>query len=317
MYDYVFALITVFILVFLLMPVFIRISVKKGFVDKPTERKKHKEPVPLVGGIVIFIGFAVGYLLFAKPEGMQTYTVLFAAFLILAIGLVDDWFKTRGKEFPVWPRLLVQVGAATIVYYSDIVFYGFTNPFNDAYIVLPTFLQFTLTILWLLGVTTVINWSDGIDGLAGSLTTIAGATLFVVALAKDRGESAVLCVLVIGAVLGFLRYNKHPARVFMGDSGANFLGFVLGIIALDGAFKQATLISLFIPVLALGVPIFDNLFVILRRFLQGQPIYKADAGQIHHRLLSSGLHPKQVVAFISLVSVCLSLVSIILLLLKV
>jgi UDP-N-acetylmuramyl pentapeptide phosphotransferase/UDP-N-acetylglucosamine-1-phosphate transferase len=123
--------------------------------------------------------------------------------------------------------------------------------------------------------------------------------------------------MLVGVAAAYLRYNKPPAKVFMGDAGATFLGFVLGVIALDGAFKQATVLSLFIPILALGVPIFDNLFVIVKRFLQGKPIYQADASQAHYRLLRSGMSPKQVVAFLCLISVCLSLSSIILLLLKV
>ncbi|WP_330602808.1 MraY family glycosyltransferase [Anaerosolibacter carboniphilus] len=299
------------------MPILKEYAVSVNFVDKPTGRKKHKEPIPLIGGVAIFFGFLCGYIFLIKPVDQKFFSILIASFLILLIGLVDDWYKTQGKEFSVWPRLAVQTISAVIVYFSGIVFYGFTNPFTQQYIVLPEFLQFILTVLWLLGVTTVINWSDGMDGLAGSLTAIAGSTLFVVALAKGQNDSALLSVLVVGAVLGFLRYNRHPAQVFMGDSGANFLGFLLGVIALDGAFKQATFISILIPVLALGVPIFDNIFVVVRRFLNGQPIYKADAGQIHHRLLSSGLNPKQVVVFINLISVCLSLMSIIILLLKV
>lgn len=171
--------------------------------------------------------------------------------------------------------------------------------------------------MWIVGVTTVINWSDGMDGLAGSLSAIAGSTLFVVALAKGQSDSALISVLIVGAALGFLRYNRHPAQIFMGDSGANFLGFMLGIVALNGAFKQATLISISIPVLALGVPILDNLFIVIKRFFKGEPIYKADASQIHYRLLSSGLNQRQTVAFISLVSLCFSLLSIIILLLKV
>ncbi|MDP4090821.1 MAG: MraY family glycosyltransferase [Bacillota bacterium] len=317
MMKYTASLLMVFLVVYLLMPFLKKYSIKVGFVDKPTERKNHKEPIPLVGGTAIFLGFLCGYVFLIRPIDRAFVSILIGSFLILIIGLVDDWYKARGVEFPVWPRLLVQTAAAVIVYSSGIVFYGFTNPFSEQYIVLPVFLQFILTILWLVGVTTVINWSDGMDGLAGSLTAIAGSTLFVVALAKGQDDSALLCVLVIGAVLGFLRYNRHPAQVFMGDSGANFLGFILGIIALDGAFKQATFVSILIPILALGVPIFDNIFVVIRRFINGQPIYKADAGQIHHRLLSYGYNQKQVVAFLCLISLCLSLMSIIILLLKV
>ncbi|MDR3584704.1 MAG: MraY family glycosyltransferase [Desulfosporosinus sp.] len=315
--NFIFAFFFVFIIVYSIIPILKRVSLKFHFVDKPTERKTHNKPIPLLGGVGIFIGFVCGYVAFVRPINREFIFVIIASALVFLIGIVDDWFKTLGKEFPVLPRLIVHIFAAIIIYSSGIVFYGFTNPLTHQYIVLPVFLQFVLTIMWILGVTTVINWSDGMDGLAGSLSAIAGSTLFVVALAKDQNDSALISVLIVGAALGFLRYNKHPAQIFMGDSGANFLGFILGIVALNGAFKQATLISISIPVLALGVPIFDNLFVVFKRFSKGEPIYKADASQIHHRLLSSGLNQKQVVVFISLLGVCFSLLSIIILLLKV
>lgn len=314
---YLSAFLVVFIIVYSLIPRLRILAFKIGFVDKPTERKKHTEPVPLLGGLGIFIGFVSGYAIFIKPIDTKFLAILFGSFLVLSIGIVDDWYKTRSKEFPVSPRLIIQILSAIIVYRAGIVFYGFTNPFTHTYIFLPVWLQFILTVTWILGVTTVINWSDGMDGLAGSLATISASTLFVVALAKGQSGSAMMAILLVGSALGFLKYNKHPAQIFMGDSGANFLGFILSITALDGAFKHATLISIFIPILALGVPIFDNIFVIIKRFLDGKPIYKADATQIHHRLLSTGLNQKQVVTAISLLSVCLSLLSIIILLLNI
>lgn len=295
----------------------IQLSLKLNFVDKPTKRKKHHEPIPLLGGVGIFIGFMSGYFTFFRPIDNRSMSLIVASILILLIGIVDDWHKTNGKEFSVYPRLFVHIISAIIVYSSGVVFNGFTNPLTHQYVVLPVFMQFILSIMWIVGVTTVINWSDGIDGLAGSLSAIAGSTLFVVALAKGQSDSALLSVLIVGVSLGFIRYNRYPAQIFMGDSGANFLGFILGIVALDGAFKQATLISLSIPVLTLGVPIFDNLIIVVKRFFRGESIYRADASQIHHRLISSGLSPKQAVIHISLISVCLSLLSIIILLLKV
>ena len=151
--------------------------------------------------------------------------------------------------------------------------------------------------------------------LAASLPFLA--LLYLLSMAKDQTHSALLSALLVGSVLGFLKYNKHPAQIFMGDSGANFLGFILSIIALEGAFKHATLISLFCTGVGVGYSHLDNLFVVLRRFLARKPIYQADAGQIHHRLLRSGLKPKQVLTFVCLVNVCFSLLSIIILLLNV
>ena len=154
------------------------------------------------------------------------------------------------------------------------------------------------------------------DGLAGGLATISAVTLFIVALTKGQTNSAMMAIILIGVTVAYLRYNKPPAKIFMGDAGATFIGFILGVIALDGAFKQATILSLFIPILALGVPIFDNIFVIMKRMIQGKPIYQADASQAHYRLLRSGLNHKQVVMFLCLIGTCFGLSSIILLLIQ-
>lgn len=313
---YVYAFLTVFLIVYCITPILSRFAFKLDFLDKPTERKKHKEPIPLFGGLAILTGFIVGYLIFIKPIEQKFISVLLASIMVFAIGLVDDWHKTKGKEFPIWPRITTHILAAILIYSSGIVFRGYTNPFTHRYILLPVWVQFFLSITWILGMTTVINWTDGVDGLAGSLSTMSASTLFVVALAKGQPASAVMSAILAGSTLGFLKYNRHPAKVFMGDSGANFLGFILSIIALDGAFKQTTVVSILIPILALGVPIFDNIFVVVNRFLKGRPIYQADATQIHHRLQSSGLNPKQVVTFLCLVSMCFSLLSIIILILK-
>ncbi|RNB79105.1 undecaprenyl/decaprenyl-phosphate alpha-N-acetylglucosaminyl 1-phosphate transferase [Brevibacillus nitrificans] len=309
-----------FCIVLVLIPPLGKLAFRLDFVDKPrkdVERKIHREPIPLTASYAIFIGFAASFLLFSKESTVQTLAVLAGSLLLLIIGTIDDWYKTQGKDFSALPKMIVQVSAAVLVYLSGITFSGFYNPFSGEYILLPVWLQFILTILWIFGVTTVINFSDGMDGLAGGLSAILAGTLFVVALAKGQSTSAVMAISLIGVALAYLRYNKPPAKIFMGDAGATFLGFILAVIALDGAFKQATILSLFIPILALGVPIFDNLFVVTKRFLQGKPIYQADASQVHYRLLRTGLNPKQVVAFLCLISVCFSLTSIILLLLGV
>lgn len=305
------------LIVNLLIPPLQRLALKMNFVDRPTERKMHKEPVPHLASIGIFAGFFIAYACIAGMSGKKCIGIMAGSVLILMIGLVDDWYKTHGKDFPALPKFIVQVSAAMLVYFSGIVFTGFNNPFTHQYVLLPAWLQFLLTVTWLFGVTTVINFTDGLDGLAGSLSAISATTLFVVALSKGQSQSALMAIILVGVTLGYLRYNRPPARIYMGDAGATFLGFILGIIALDGAFKQATILSLFIPVLALGVPIFDNLFVIIKRYLDGKPVYKADRSQVHYRLLSAGLNPKQAVLFLCLVSVCFSLTSIIMLLLKV
>ena len=309
-----------FCIVLVLIPPLGKLAFRLDFVDKPrkdVERKIHREPIPLTASYAIFIGFAASFLLFSKESPEQTVAVLVGSLLLLIIGTIDDWYKTQGKDFSALPKMIVHISAAIIVYMSGITFSGFYNPLSGEYILLPVWLQFILTILWIFGVTTVINFSDGMDGLAGGLSAISAGTLFVVALAKGQSTSAIMAISLIGVALAYLRYNKPPAKIFMGDAGATFLGFILAVIALDGAFKQATVLSLFIPILALGVPIFDNLFVVTKRAMQGKPIYQADASQVHYRLLRMGLNQKQVVAFLCLISVCFSLTSIILLLLGV
>ncbi|WP_278599584.1 MraY family glycosyltransferase [Clostridium tertium] len=315
--QYILSFILAFLIVYLITPILIKLSFKYSFTDKPTKRKKHKGETPLCGGLAMFIGFFTVYFTVNNYTSIKEKSwILLGSALILLIGLIDDSFKTRGKEFPIYPRLIIQLLAAFIIFKSGIVFRGFTNPFTGVYIQLSGIIQFILTITWIFGVTTVINWSDGMDGLAGGLSLISSITFAAAAIILGQSESISMSLIVTGVTLGFLMYNKYPAKIFMGDSGANFLGFILSIIALDGAFKQATLMSLFIPILALAIPIFDNLFVIIKRFMDGKPVYQADRSQIHYRLEAKGFTPKQVVTYINMVSLAFSIISIILLLIK-
>ena len=313
--KYLIATILSFSIVFILTPILMKVALKYNFTDKPTKRKKHRGPIPLCGGISMFIGFFIPYfIVFYDHSFKEKYGIFIGALLILIIGVVDDYYKSIGKEFAIIPRLIVQLLAAIIVYKSGVVFQGFTNPFTNTYVVLPTIIQFILTITWIFGVTTVINWSDGMDGLAGGLSFISAMTFAASAVILSQPPSLLFSLMIAGVVLAFLFYNKYPARIFMGDSGANFLGFILSIIALDGAFKAATILSLLIPILALAVPIFDNIFVIFKRFSEGKPIYQADRSQLHYRLEAKGLNTKQVVSFISVISLVFSIISILMLL---
>ncbi|MGY5215609.1 glycosyltransferase family 4 protein [Clostridium butyricum] len=315
--NYILAMVIALLFSMITMPVLMKLSHKLEFTDKPNKRKKHKAPTPLCGGIALYIGFFVSYFLFVRDDMKQQIVIFIGATLIVIIGLVDDYYKTKGKEFPIFPRLIIQLLAAVLVFKAGIFFKGFTNPFTSQFILLSGTIQFILTITWIFGVTTVINWSDGKDGLAGGLSLISAMTFFVAALILGQQDpSAMVSIILSGSILGFLYYNKYPAKVFMGDSGANFLGFILSVTALDGAFKQATVLSLFIPILALAVPIFDNLFVILKRFSEGKPVYQADRSQIHFRLEEKGFSPKQIVNYIMLISLSFSVLSIILLLIK-
>ncbi|MFW2488150.1 MraY family glycosyltransferase [Clostridium chromiireducens] len=315
--DYILAMVVSLSIALIIMPFLMKLANKLHFTDKPNKRKQHKAPTPLCGGIALYIGFFISYFIFYKDDDMKKQLAIFvAATMIVLIGLIDDWYKSKGKEFAIFPRLVIQLLSAILVFKAGIFFRGFTNPFTNSYIELNSTIQFILTITWIFGVTTVINWSDGMDGLAGGLSLISAITFFLAALILDQGKSALLSIILGGTILGFLYYNKFPAKVFMGDSGANFLGFILSITALDGAFKQATVMSLFIPILALAVPIFDNLFVIFKRFSEGKPVYQADRSQIHFRLEEKGFTTVQVINYIMLISLTFSIFSIILLLVK-
>ena len=328
---YAIAFVMAFAMVMILMPFFAKLAEHLDFTDKPTERKKHTFPVPLAGGLVMFIAFAVGFIIFivigpilvpAIASGMMDTAGLWAlipgATMILGIGLADDFSKTRGKEFPVWPRLLVYIGAAVLAFAAGIRFTGFMNPFTDTYVYFHIVLQFFLTVLWFMGLVTVFNFMDGLDGLAGLLAMLSGCTLFIVAIVMNQSDSALMAVLFVGVTTGFLRHNLPPAKVYMGDSGAYLLGYLLAAISLHGAFKQATVISVIIPILAMGVPIFDGVLVVIRRLIARQPAYLPDTTSnithIHFRLVKAGLKPPYALALIVLVSACLNLTAIILML---
>lgn len=315
MLIYIFAFILSLSLMLVLTPVLRKLAIKIDYREKPKadeDRKIHTEAKPYLAGLGIFATFWVCYFLIIRDVSFKSWLLFFSSAMIFGVGMLDDWFKIKGGDLKALPKLLVQLAACILVYVAGVRFSGFTNIFNNEYILLPAWLQFTLTITWLLGVTTVMNFMDGLDGLAGGLSCISACTLFVVALAKGNSYSAIMGIALVGICLGYLRYNKFPAKILMGDAGATFLGFMLGIISLDGAFKQATVVSIFVPVLALGLPIFDNIFVVFKRIKDRKPVYIGDATQIHFRLLSKGLTQKQVVAFLYLISISLNLLAIIL-----
>jgi len=324
MIQYGIAFATVFALVIVLMPQMAKLARKLDFTDKPTERKKHTEPMPLSGGTAMFLAFAVGFLIFVVImnvfiEGIDSslLAVLGGTAMIVGIGVVDDYSKSKGREFPVWPRLLVHIGAASLAFAFGVRFTGFSIPIINEYMELHIMLQYILTVLWFVGLVTAFNFMDGLDGLSGLLALVSGSTFFIVALYMGQPESAVLAVILVAAVAGFLRFNLPPAKVYMGDSGAYLLGYLLAAISLHGAFKQATVISLTIPMLAMGVPIFDSVLVVVRRILARKPAHVADSTNIthlHFRLLRDGMKPGHAVMLIFLLSACLNLASIILML---
>ena len=318
--SFLFAFIFSLLIMLFITPKLMQLAYKINYLEKPqldNERKIHKKAKPYLAGIGLFFSFWITYFIINRTYNNKISIIFLSSFLIFIIGMIDDTYKIRGKDLNAFPKMFFQLFACVLVYSANVKFAGFTNPFDGSYVLLPTWLQFLLTICWLFGVTTVINFTDGIDGLAGGITCISSCTLFIVALFKDDMSSALMAIILVGICLGYLKYNKFPSKILMGDSGATFLGFILGIISLDGAFKQVTVISIFIPILVLGLPIFDNIFVIFKRMSEGRPIYVGDASQIHFRLLAKGFTQKQVVYLLYLASACLNLTAIFLLLLKI
>lgn len=277
---------------FLVTPFFIRICLKHGIMDKPGPRRVNKRPVARMGGPAMYIGFmtaiAVSSLWLDKMLPLAI-----AATIVFITGVVDD---VRGLRPAV--KLLGQFVAAIIIfeYWNRIEFIN--NPFNG-YFYLPTWLSFIVTVFWIVGITNTLNLIDGLDGLAAGITCIASLSFFLVALTKGQIGSALLSAALVGTTAGFLRWNFYPAKTFMGDSGALFLGFLMATIAVNGAFKSTTALTFLLPVFALGVPIFDTSFAIVRRISKGQPVMSApDKGHLHHRLLAAGwLHRDAVILF--------------------
>ncbi|MDF2924576.1 MAG: UDP-phosphate N-acetylgalactosaminyl-phosphate transferase [Paenibacillaceae bacterium] len=312
--PFILSFVIAYVIVYLLIPTFRKLAFKIDFLDKPrenVERKIHREPIALTASYPIFIGFIVSYFVMTRDFSIQAGAITLGALMLIGIGTIDDWYKTKGKDFPVLPKLLVQLVPGVLVFFSGIAFKGFFNPFNSEYILFPVWLQLFLTVLWVFGVTTVVNFTDGMDGLAAGISTISASTLFIVAILTNQNNSAVMAAAIVGVALAYLKYNRPPAKIFMGDAGATFIGFIISVISLDGVFKQATILSMGIPILALGVPIFDNIYVVIKRILRKQPFYQADASQAHYRLLKLGLSQLQVLTFLCLISICLGLSSII------
>jgi len=299
-----------FVLVYVTVPYIRKLAMKTGFVDQPNHRKIHTEPVPLLGGLSIYLGVIVSCLVFGKA-GHTFWGIALGGLIIFAIGIVDDYYKTRGKDFRAWPKFLAQIVAAVILVAFGINIGGVNLPFHHGFYTFPLWVSTLATILWVVAITNMINFLDGVDGLAAGLSAISAMTLFLIALMKGQAGPAVFAVALMGSALGFLRHNFHPARIFMGDAGATFLGYVLAAVAVDGAFKSATLVSLIVPVLALGVPILDTIWVIFRRFRENRPIYVADKGHTFHLLMKSGLNQIQTVTFLYLLGICFSLASIV------
>lgn len=299
----------------LVTPLVRRLGLRVGAVARPGGRNVHEGLIPRVGGIAIFTGVATALVvqwlgevrfgwapaLLEDASGpMRPAGILTGLALMFLIGLIDDLVNLKPGA-----KLGGQVLAALVVALSGLRIDYVGNPLSEGLIILG-WLSIPITVIYLIGFANVINLIDGLDGLAAGVTAIAATSLLVLAAQGNRLDAAAIAATVIGACLGFLWFNFHPASIFMGDSGAMFLGFTLATVSLLGVMKTTATIALAVPLLVIGVPIFDTASAIVRRVRQGRPIQEADRGHIHHRLLGRGFNQRQTVLIIYVWSAALA-----------
>jgi len=265
-------------LTYWLTPRMIRVAEAANVVDVPRGRHAHARTTPLLGGIAIFIGVMVPAM--ALSPNLALGVTLPLAF---AAGLIDDYYKCRGKDMGAAFKLALQLLPAVVLVLMGHTVDHLSNPFGPSMLILPWWLNYPLTLFWLVGMTNAVNFLDGMDGLVTGLVAIAAFTLLIIALVKGALPVAIWVGATLGACLGFLRFNFHPARIFMGDAGSNFLGFLLAAIAVTGYFKAATVVGLAAPLLALAVPVLNAVFVVVRRLVQGKNLVQAfTMGDLEH-----------------------------------
>lgn len=295
----------IFISIFLslvLTPLVRKFAIYIKAIDIPKDnRRVHEKPIPLLGGLAMYISFVAT--LFIK-NGAFTWSeigIVVGATIIVIGGFLDDKYDLKP-----WQKLFFQISAAICLWEFGVKIMLVTNPFNsvNTYLNVLNF-SLPLTIIWVVGITNALNLIDGLDGLAAGVALISSITILVIAIMNGRVEAAMFTCILSGAILGFLPYNFNPASIFMGDTGAQLLGFLLAAISIEGAIKSATAFAIAVPILALGLPIYDTLFAVIRRKINGKPIMQADKGHLHHRLLDLGLTQRQAVIVMYLISAIL------------
>src|SRR5438067_8173091 len=264
-----------------------------GVVDAPGGRRLNRRPIPRLGGLALFLGIFVPALAFLHL-GRETRGLLIGAAVAMVVGAVDDF---RGLAW--WQKLVGQIAAASIPVGFGIWVHRFTFPVIGIH-VLPKWVGMPLSVVWIVAIMNMLNFLDGLDGLAAGVSAISAFTFTLIALSLPRPEiqASLLSAIVLGAALGFLRHNFYPARIFMGDSGALLLGFVLAVIPLEGLLKTASIVTLFFPLLVLAVPIADTTFVVARRLKHGEKVFQADQTHLHFRFLRRGYSQPRTVAYI-------------------
>lgn len=320
--EYVITFALAFIISFSATPIVRRLAFKVGGVDIPKDdRRMHKKPIALMGGLAIICGFTVS-LVFDLATASNIITpgkdilgLVSGMAIIIVMGVLDDI-----KTLNAWVKLLFQVAAAVCtVAISGTRISFLTNPFGpDQYIELSPYISIPLTIMWIVGITNAVNLIDGLDGLAAGVSSISSLSLFFVTILRtdlDLSKAvyiALITAALSGSTLGFLPFNFNPAKIFLGETGAAFLGFILGVISIQGVMKSYAAISIAIPLLVLGLPLFDTTFAIVRRLFSHKSIMQGDRGHLHHRLIDMGLSQRQSVLILYTASASLGLCAIVL-----
>ena len=307
----IFAFIVSFAFTFATTPLVRRFAFKIGAIDIPKDnRRMHKKPTPRIGGLAIIFGFTVATLCFAQPS-RQLYGTLAGAAIIAVMGVIDDC-----KNLPAKLKFVIQIIAALVVVFAgDIKIDVFTNPnflSDNPYWVLPEWLSVTLTVIWIVFITNAVNVIDGLDGLAAGVSAIMSISLVFISIRVGEYSIAILGIALMGSCFGFLPFNFNPAKIFMGDTGSTFLGFMLATLSIQGVFKSYAVISFAVPLLILGLPLFDALFAMIRRILRGQSPMTADRGHLHHRLVDMGFSQKQTVFILYTISGVLGITAVLL-----
>ena len=294
---------------FLSTPLVKTLAYKVGAIDVPKDsRRMHKVPIPRLGGLAIFLAFLLSALIFADID-RQLQGILLGAVIIVVLGALDDVLALKAL-----PKLIVQILAAGVAVYHGCVIQFISNPnvFSNATYVNLGWLSVPITIIWIVAITNAVNFIDGLDGLAVGVSSISAAALIVIALMVAETNIAIILCALFGACLGFIPYNMNPAKIFMGDSGSTFLGYILATLSITGLFKMYAIISFAVPFLILGLPIFDICFAFLRRIAHGQSPMQADRGHVHHRLIDMGFTQKQAVAIAYMLTAILGLAAVVL-----
>ncbi|TKC17003.1 glycosyltransferase family 4 protein [Robertmurraya kyonggiensis] len=291
------------IISFSMSPVVMKFAKKIGAIDRPNERKVHSKEITRIGGIAIYLGFVVAFLYIYSVYEISI-SILIGATIIVITGLIDDLYGLKPIQ-----KLIGQCAAAIIVVLSGLHMQYFTLPFISESIVIPSGLSIVISFIWIIGITNAINLIDGLDGLAAGTSIISSISICIIALIMGNTPVALLNLAIIGAASGFLYFNFNPAKMFMGDTGALLLGYLLAVTSVIG-FKQVTLVSLVIPIIVLAVPILDTLIAIIRRKINKKGIMEADKNHLHHKLLDAGMSHRQTVLFIYAISAVFGLAAI-------